>query len=54
MAEQKAKNLDELLKQVEDFEKTIGDLGNNVAILKKKLLENKEKYGPDVSTWPKE
>lgn len=52
--EKKAKNLDELLKQIEDFEKTIKGLEANVANLKKKLLENKEKYGPDLSSWPKE
>jgi prefoldin subunit 5 len=52
--EKKAKSVDELLKQIEDFEKTIQGLAANVAALKKKLLENKEKYGPDISQWPKE
>jgi len=52
--EKKAKSVDELLKQIEDFEKTIQGLAVNVAALKKKLLENKEKYGPDISQWPKE
>ncbi len=54
MAEQKAKNLDELLKQIDDFEKTIHTLGQNVADLKKKLVENRDKYGNDMSKWPKE
>lgn len=52
--EQKVKNVDDLLKQIEDFEKTIQGLANNVALLKKKIIENKEKYGPDISQWPKE
>ena len=52
--EQKTKNVDELLKQIEEFEKTIQGLAQNVATLKKKLIENKAKYGPDISSWPKE
>jgi chaperonin cofactor prefoldin len=52
--EKKAKNLDELMKQIEDFEKTIQGLEGNVTALKKRLQENKEKYGPDISQWPKE
>jgi hypothetical protein len=52
--EQKAKNVDELLKQIDDFENTLNGLRDNVMSLKKKLIENKEKYGPDISNWPKE
>jgi len=52
--EKKAKNLDELLKQIDDFEKTIQGLAKNVIALKAKLLENKDKYGPDMTAWPKE
>lgn len=52
--EQKTKSFDELMKQIEDFEKTIQGLAGNVAALKQKLLENKEKHGPDMSQWPKE
>jgi DNA gyrase/topoisomerase IV subunit A len=52
--EQTVRDVDELLKQIEEFEKTIQGLANNVAILKQKLIENKEKYGPDISKWPKE
>lgn len=55
MAEEKAaKNVDELLKQIEEFEKTLNGLAANVASLKKKLLENKQRYGTDISKWPKE
>ena len=52
--EKKTKNVDELLKQVEDFEKTIQGLAANVAGLKQKLIDNKAKYGPDINSWPKE
>ena len=52
--EQKAKSVDELLKQIEEFEKTIQGLAANVAALKKRLLENREKFGQDISKWPKE
>ena len=54
MAEQKAKNLDELMKQIGDFEQTIQGLGKNVAELKKKLQENKDKFGSDMTKWPQE
>lgn len=52
--EQKAKNLDDLMRQIDEFEKTIQALAANVTALKKKLIENKEKYGPDMNRWPKE
>ncbi|MFC1511010.1 hypothetical protein ACFL5U_01315 [Candidatus Margulisiibacteriota bacterium] len=52
--ENKAKNVDDLLKQIAEFEKTIKGLGNNVAGLKQKLMKNKEKYGSNISKWPKE
>ncbi len=55
MAEEpKVKSFEELMKQVEEFEKTIQSLAGNVANLKKKLLENREKFGPDMTKWPKE
>ena len=55
MAEEKAgKNVNDLLKQIDEFEKTLQGLATNVASLKKKLLENKEKYGVDINKWPKE
>jgi hypothetical protein len=52
--EQKVKSVDELLKQIEEFEGTIRGLAGNVAALKQKLMENKEKYGTDIRQWPKE
>jgi predicted nucleic acid-binding Zn-ribbon protein len=54
MANEKAKNLEELLKQIEEFEKTIKGLQDNVTALKKKIVENQAKYGPDITAWPKE
>ncbi len=50
----KPRNVDDLLKQIEQFEKTITGLAGNVANLKKKLAENKAKYGADINSWPKE
>lgn len=52
--ENKAKSVEDLLKQIEEFEKTIQGLAGNVANLRNKLLQNKEKYGSDISQWPKE
>jgi hypothetical protein len=52
--EKKVKNLDELLKQINDFENTIKGLAANVTSLKQKLLENKQKYGPDMNKWPQD
>jgi hypothetical protein len=54
MTNDKAKTLDELLKQISDFEGTIKGLQENVATLKKKIIENQAKYGPDMSQWPKD
>lgn len=52
--EKKAKSVDSLLKQIEEFEKTLHGLVSNVGSLKQRLLENKEKYGLDINKWPKE
>ena len=54
--EQKAavKNVDDLLTQINEFEKTLNNLQTNVETLKSKLMSNKEKYGSDISKWPKE
>jgi len=52
MAEQKS--VDSLLKQIADFENTIKSLQVNVETLKKRLAENRAKYGDDISQWPKE
>ena len=48
------KNVEEVLRQIEEFEKTINGLTANVALLKSRLLESKNKYGTDVNKWPKE
>ena len=52
--ENKTKNVEDLLAQIDEFEKTIQSLSNNVATLREKLVKNKEKYGSDISQWPKE
>ena len=52
--EQKTKNVDELLRQIEEFEKTLQGLSGNVGSLKSKLLDNKGKYGNDINKWPKD
>jgi len=49
-----AKSVEALLKQIDEFEKTIQGLTGNVEKLKKKLQENQQKYGADISKWPKE
>jgi hypothetical protein len=51
MAEKPA-TFDELMKKVEEFEKTVLHLLENLKTFKTKLIENKEKYGPDTSKWP--
>jgi len=43
---------EELMKKIEEFEKTVVGLLDNIKKFKDKLLENKEKYGPDTSKWP--
>lgn len=52
--EKKAKSVDDLLKQIGEFEKTLQGLASNVGSLKERLLENKGKYGTDINKWPKE
>ena len=52
--EQKKENVEAVLSQIDEFEKTIQNLAGNVVKLKQKLLENKEKYGPDITNWPKD
>jgi len=49
-----AKSVADLIKQIEEFEKTLHGLAGNVGSLKQRLLENKEKYGMDINKWPKE
>jgi hypothetical protein len=51
MAE-KASTFEELMKKVEEFEKTVLGLLDNIKVFKSKLIENKSKYGQDTSKWP--
>jgi hypothetical protein len=52
MAEQKPASFEELLKKVEEFEKTVNGLLENIKVFKKRLFDNKEKYGSDTAKWP--
>jgi prefoldin subunit 5 len=47
-------SVEDLIKKIEDFEKTIKALQDNVAVLKQKLAEKQAKYGPDMNQWPKD
>jgi chaperonin cofactor prefoldin len=51
MAE-KSESVDELMKKVEEFEKTVLGLLENIKKFKSRLAENKTKFGPDTSKWP--
>ncbi|MFH1710573.1 MAG: hypothetical protein ABH860_05885 [bacterium] len=51
MAEKSA-SFEELMKKVEEFEKTVLGLLENIKKFKTKLIENKSKYGNDTSKWP--
>lgn len=51
MAEDKMSASD-LLKQINDFEKTIDNLTKNVTVLKQKLKEKQSQFGEDMSKWP--
>ena len=51
MAE-KSGTFEELMKKVEEFEKTVLGLLENIKKFKARLVENKTKYGPDTSKWP--
>jgi uncharacterized coiled-coil protein SlyX len=42
----------DLIEQIDEFEKTIQKLNENVAILRKKLTEKQTQFGDDVSRWP--
>jgi len=52
MAEKKAGSVDDILKQIEEFENTVKDLTKNVKNLREKLLRNKKLYGSDMDRWP--
>jgi hypothetical protein len=51
MAE-RSESFEELLKKVDEFEKTVTGLLENIKKFKEKLFENKNKYGTDTSKWP--
>ena len=51
MAE-KSTTYEELMSKVDEFEKTVLSLLDNIKTFKSKLGENKAKYGPDTSKWP--
>ena len=51
--EEKQIVLEEVFKQLEEFEKTIVALQGNIKSFRKTLEERKKKYGPDISKWPK-
>lgn len=52
MNEKSIENVDELLKKVEEFEKTVTALLDNIKRFKTRLAENKAKYGTDTTKWP--
>jgi hypothetical protein len=52
MNEKIPQNFQELLAKVEEFEKTVTGLLDNIKRFKSRILENKKKYGPDTSKWP--
>jgi hypothetical protein len=54
MTEAKQPDFNDLMKQIEAFEKTVSELAANIGKLKHKLQANKDKYGPDMRSWPKE
>ena len=43
---------EELIQKVNEFEKTVLGLLQNIKKFRAKLKENKDKYGPDTSKWP--
>ena len=53
MPEEKKIILEEVFRQLDDFEKTLTDLQNNIKSFRGRLAEKKEKFGPDISKWPK-
>jgi len=53
MAEENKIILDEVFKRLDEFEKTVNELQQNLKSFRKRLEENREKYGPDITKWPK-
>ena len=51
MAE-KTETFEALMNKVEEFEKTVAGLLENIKKFKLKLIDNKKQYGPDTSKWP--
>jgi hypothetical protein len=49
---EKILNLDDLMKKINEFEGTVKALLDNIKKFKTRLIENKEKYGPDTEKWP--
>jgi len=49
---EKKETFEELMNKVEEFEKTVAGLLENIRKFKSKLLDNKKRYGPDTSKWP--
>ena len=45
-------NVEDLLKKVDEFEKTVKGLLENVKKFRTKLLENKKKFGSNTDKWP--
>ena len=54
MGEAEVRNVGDLLKQIDEFEQTIKGLESNVATLKQRLAENREKYGDEIKNWPQD
>ncbi len=52
MADQPQVPLKDLFAEIEEFEKTISKLQDNVRKFKDKLKDNQKKYGPDMTKWP--
>ena len=53
MAEDKKVILDEVFKRLDEFEKTVSQLHENIKAFRNKLDENIKKYGADITKWPK-
>ena len=43
----------ELLDQIDEFEKTLATLQNNLTGLRDKIVNSRNQYGDDVGNWPK-
>ncbi len=52
MVEQEQVPLRDIFAEIEEFEKTVSKLQDNIKRFKKKLQDNQKKYGPDMAKWP--